>query len=335
VLIIGHRAVREILDGREPAVLDVIRAAYRGHDEGVSALPHSAFLRFPGDRRNRIIALPAFAGEAPAAGVKWIASFPGNLDHGLARASAVVVLNSLSTGHPEAVLEAGLVSARRTAASAAVAAELLTRDAPPRGIGLVGCGVINLEVLRFLATVLPAVEDVCLYDADPQRAAGFADRCREVVPAARITVAGAGPDVLAAHPLTSIATTATEPHLTLDACPPGAVVLHVSLRDIVPAAILDCTNVVDDADHVCREGTSLHLAERLCGHRRFIHAPIGALLRGTARVPERSARPVVFSPFGLGVLDIALAEFVRAEAARRGLGTPVEDFLPEPVPTAG
>jgi ornithine cyclodeaminase len=39
---------------------------------------------------------------------------------------------------------------------------------------------------------------------------------------------------------------------------------------------------------------------------------------------------VIYSPFGLGVLDLALARYVRDEAARRGLGTTVEDFLPGP-----
>lgn len=36
---------------------------------------------------------------------------------------------------------------------------------------------------------------------------------------------------------------------------------------------------------------------------------------------------MVYSPFGLGVLDIALAEFVRQEAGRLGLGVRVDNFL--------
>jgi ornithine cyclodeaminase len=101
---------------------------------------------------------------------------------------------------------------------------------------------------------------------------------------------------------------------------PGAVVLHVSLRDLHPSAILGAVNVVDDADHVCRERTSLHLAEQEVGDRSFIHAPIGALVRGGRLVARRPGDVVVFSPFGLGVLDLALAAWVRAAAEGRGLG---------------
>jgi ornithine cyclodeaminase/alanine dehydrogenase-like protein (mu-crystallin family) len=83
---------------------------------------------------------------------------------------------------------------------------------------------------------------------------------------------------------------------------------------------------VDDVDHVCREQTSLHLAEQQTGDRAFVDASIGALLRGTATLDRKPHETVVFSPFGLGILDMALAEFVRREAVSRGLGIAVDDF---------
>jgi len=102
----------------------------------------------------------------------------------------------------------------------------------------------------------------------------------------------------------------------------------VSLRDLTAETILGAVNVVDDTDHVCRERTSLDLAQQAAGNRDFVAAEIGALLRGRATLERKPERPVVYSPFGLGVLDIALAEYVREEAGRRGLGVRVDDFLP-------
>ncbi|GAA2368486.1 2,3-diaminopropionate biosynthesis protein SbnB [Catellatospora methionotrophica] len=327
MLILGHDDVRAVLADRELDVVELVRDTYRRHDEGDTALPHSVFLRFPDSPRDRIIGLPAYVGgPQPVAGLKWISSFPGNIDRGVARASAAVVLNSLETGHPVAFIEGALISAQRTAASAALAADLLTGQARPAGVALIGCGVINFEVLRFLAALLPPFEQVVVYDHDPARAEDFAVRAAALCPKAAFTVAASATGALAAQPLISLATTAGEPHLDLSPCAPGSRVLHVSLRDLTVEAVLGAANVVDDADHVCRERTSLHLAEQATGGRDFIDASIGQLIRGRAHAPG-PARTVVFSPFGLGVLDLALAAWVRTQALRQGVGTTVTGFI--------
>ncbi|GAA3495607.1 2,3-diaminopropionate biosynthesis protein SbnB [Streptomyces prasinosporus] len=340
MLIIRHGEVAGILAGREKEVLDLVAEAYERHDEGRTVLPHSVFLRFPDRPRDRIIGLPGYLGAAAGddtsdgevAGMKWISSFPGNLATGHQRASAAILLNSLRTGHPDALIEGSLVSARRTAASAALASRLLLAGRRPTGVTLIGTGVINREVLRFVAAVHPTLDSLAVYDTDPARAARFTADHARLLPGARVRHCGSLDEALAAHDLVSFATTAATPHTGLDACPPGTVVLHVSLRDLTVPAILGSHNVVDDPDHVCRELTSPHLAEQHTGGRDFIHASLGALLRGTAEPVPRDGRPVVFSPFGLGVLDLALARFVRDEARARGIGTPVEGFLPAATP---
>ncbi|MEU9387684.1 2,3-diaminopropionate biosynthesis protein SbnB [Streptomyces sp. NPDC048279] len=331
MLILRRTDVTDVLSGRETEIIDLIADTYRLHDAGQTSLPHSVFLRFPEEdhSRDRIIGLPAYrGGERPAAGMKWISSFPGNVARGTERASAAVLLNSLESGHPVALVEGAVISAKRTAASAALAAAELTAARPAPSVLLIGCGVINLEILRFLAAALPDLREAALYDTDPARAEAFGARCAEEVPAVKARSVTDLAAALGAHRLVSLATTAATPHMDLAACGPDTTVLHVSLRDLTPEAILGAVNVVDDADHVCRERTSLDLAQQTSGNRDFIAAPIGALLRGTADLRREPHRPVVYSPFGLGVLDVALAEFVRQEAERRALGVRVDGFLP-------
>ncbi|MEV7156320.1 2,3-diaminopropionate biosynthesis protein SbnB [Streptomyces misionensis] len=329
MLIIGHREVRDILKGKEPEILSLVADAYRLHDEGRSALPHSVFLRFPGDDRNRIIGLPAhLGGERSVAGMKWIASFPGNVARGRERASASIVLNSMHDGTPQAFLEASLISAKRTAASAALAAGLLGTEAEPGGMSLIGAGPINLEVLRFTKARLPSLIEVTLFDLDAERAQAFAARARRIVPGLGVRFAATCEEAVAAHRLVSFATTAGTPHVDLSAAAPGTTVLHVSLRDLTAAAVLGAQNVVDDTDHVCRERTSLHLAEQESGGREFVDAEIGALLRDPAVFRRDPRRVTVFSPFGLGILDMALAQWVARQAEEFGIGTRVDGFLP-------
>jgi 2,3-diaminopropionate biosynthesis protein SbnB len=330
ILIVRGGEVGSLLDGREPEIIELVQRAYVAHRAGQSSLPHSTFLRFPDDERNRIIALPAYLGGGfEAAGVKWISSFPGNHDRGMERASAVVVLNSALTGRPEAILEGSIISAKRTAASAALAAQQLTRGRDVSTVGVVGAGVINFEVVRFLLAACPGVRRLLVFDLDAGRAAQFRKKCQDLSGELEVGAAESVSHVLRDAPLVSLATTAIEPHISdVSECRPGATILHVSLRDLTPEVILSCDNIVDDVDHVCRARTSVHLAEQLTGGRDFIRCTLADILTGDA-VPRRDdASLAVFSPFGLGVLDLAVGHFVRHLAVEHRLGVTVDSFLP-------
>ena len=110
--------------------------------------------------------------------------------------------------------------------------------------------------------------------------------------------------------------------------PAGATILHVSLRDLGVDAILRNHNIVDDLDHVNRAATSIHLASEQAGHTEFVHSSLGDILLGNASLPERDDRKLIFSPFGLGVLDLAVAGLVQNTVTENGAGTRIESFLP-------
>jgi ornithine cyclodeaminase len=330
LLVLRGSDVASILSGIENRIIDVVERAYLAHGKGSTLLPHSAFLRLPDNSNNRIIALPGYVGDSfGLAGVKWIASFPGNLSAGLDRASAVIVLNSVENGRPLCLLEGSIISATRTAASATLAARTLSSGRTHASVGLVGCGVINREIIRFLAATDRTIECVHVFDIDRGRALAFLKNMPALVGGGEMHVAPSAAAVLERCSLISFATTAAQPYvMDLSACAAGTIILHVSLRDIAPECLLACDNVTDDIDHVCREQTSLHLAEGMVGHRRFIRCGLPDILSGIAEPTSVCDMPVVFSPFGLGVLDIALAKEVYDVAIRRRTGAVVPAFLP-------
>lgn len=322
LLVLGARDVAGLLRGRERGVVDAVRTAYLLHEAGRSSLPLSTFLTLP-DPATRIIALAAHLdGEPPVAGIKWVSSFPGNLAHGLPRASAVVVLNSVETGRPVALLEGAHINAARTAASAALAAVTLAGE--PTSLGLVGCGVINREILRYTLLLCSSIERVVTFDNRPEQAAALADELSRGGLKAEAVASIA--EVCGGCELVSFATTAGTPHVGAEAVHAGVVtILHVSLRDLDPMVLAGADNVVDDIDHVLRANTSLHLAEQQLGNRDFVRTTLARVIGGE---PARAGDgPTVFSPFGLGVLDLAVAQMLVAAAGAEGVGTALEGFL--------
>jgi len=329
VLILRGSEVSSLLNGQEQALIEIVQQAYLTHASGASSLPHSTFLRVPRDDGNRIIALPAYLGqEFGVAGVKWVSSFPGNLTQGLDRASAVVILNSPQTGRPQAILEGSIISAKRTAASAALAAKVFHDSRRRTNLGVIGTGLINFEIVKSLVAGGLEFESIVTFDINRERAEQFNRKCLAKFGQMDVRLESDINNVLNDCSLISFATTAARPYVAdLSACPENTTILHVSLRDLSPEAILMSDNVADDIDHVCRANTSLHLAEQLVGHRGFIRCNLADVLVGVEPVRE-NGKPLVFSPFGLGVLDLAVGKHVYDFALERGLGTSIGQFLP-------
>ncbi|RSN29146.1 2,3-diaminopropionate biosynthesis protein SbnB [Amycolatopsis sp. WAC 04169] len=327
--VISGAQVRRVIHGAVPDVVEVIESAYRLHGDGQTVNPDSYFLRFPDRPSSRIIALPASVkGDVGVHGIKWIGSFPGNLTEGLPRASAVTILNDFETGYPFACLESSIISAARTAASAVLAVSALARrrGVRPTTVGFLGTGLIARYVHTFLVDSGFTFEQVEVHDHHPAYAHDFGTYLSRSHDKTVIRTHHRAASLIRASDLVVLATTAAEPYLTdrswFDHNP---LVLNISLRDLAPEIILTAHNVVDDVDHCLKAGTSPHLAEQRAGHRKFISGTLHDVLKGRGPIP--TDRPVVFSPFGLGVLDLALARHVYDTIAERGELRVIDEFF--------
>ncbi|WP_226344033.1 2,3-diaminopropionate biosynthesis protein SbnB [Agilicoccus flavus] len=325
--LIGGGQVEAALRGRAAEVLDLVEETYRVHGGGDTVNPPSYFLRFPDRPLSRIIALPAsLGGRFGVDGLKWVSSFPGNIEYGLPRASALLLLNDHDTGYPFACLEGSIISATRTAASAALGADRLSRGRPrPRRVGFVGAGLIARYIHTYLAATGWEFDEVGIYDPDPDSAHGLAGSLTRSSQTP-VVVHDDIESVIRGSDLVVFATVAARPHVTdeswFDHHP---VVLHVSLRDLTPEILLGAVNVVDDVDHCLKADTSPHLVEQLTGSRDFIAGTLDDVMAGRAEIPPD--RTVVFSPFGLGVLDLAVGLFVYEAVARAGELNVVDGFF--------
>lgn len=328
--VISGAQVQRALHGREKRIVELVEATYRVHGAGDSVNPPSYFLRFPDRPSSRIIALPAsIGGEVRVDGLKWISSFPENVRAGIPRASAVLILNDPDTGYPFACLESSIISATRTAASAASAADWLSRDRPrPTRVGFFGVGLIARYIHTFLVGTGWSFDEIGVHDLSADSAAGFRCYLEQSGTTGRITVHDSAEQLIRHSDLVVFATVAGQPHVSdLSWFAHNPLVLHVSLRDLAPEILLVSTNIVDDVEHCLKADTSPHLAEKLTGNRGFLHGTLDDVM--AARVTVPADRPVVFSPFGLGVLDLAVGKDVYDEVVRSGELHIVDDFFHE------
>jgi ornithine cyclodeaminase len=322
--------VHQALQGREKQIVELVEVAYRLHGAGDCVNPPSQFLRFPDRPTARIVALPAsIGGHLRVDGLKWISSFPQNVAAGIPRASAVLILNDHDTGYPIAVLESSIISATRTAASAALAADRLSRGRRrPTRVGFCGVGLIARYIHTFLAGTGWSFDEIGVHDVSPHSVAGFRGYLEQSATASRVTVHGRAEQLIRSSDLVVFATVAGQPHVRdLSWFDHNPLVLHVSLRDLAPEIVLASTNVVDDVEHCLKANTSPHLAEQLTGNRDFVHGTLNDVMLGLVKLP--ADRPLVFSPFGLGVLDLAVGKYVYDEIARSGQLLVVDDFFHE------
>ena len=330
--IINGKTVFDTVRASRVGCIEVVEHAYLAHARGQAINPHSYFLRFPEKPDCRIIALPAFLGDGfSVAGLKWIASYPGNVQRGFPRASAVLILNDYETGYPFAILESSVLSAARTAASAALAAYWLngqTRQA--QSLGIVGTGFIARYVYDFLIDTGWAIKEVRLYDTVPAEGEKFKSTACRAEHHRSVTVVPHVNELLSASDLIVFTTVASAPHIVdpwlFDHNP---LVLHISLRDLAPEILLRSQNVVDDVEHVMKANTSPHLTEQLSGNRNFVTGTLAEIMQGTR--PVNRSRPIIFSPFGLGILDVAVGKWVYDRSVAAGQEQRIADFFYETV----
>jgi 2,3-diaminopropionate biosynthesis protein SbnB len=324
--VVPGSTVKSVIDGNRKQVFDAVEAAYRLHASGDAVNPDSYFLRYPDKPSARIIALPAHLGGAiQRSGIKWISSFPENRAGNLARASAVLIVNDATTGYPLACIEASLISATRTAASAALAAEHISPNPFEGTLGVAGAGIIARTSIEWLLFRNWKFRKISLYDVDHKEAEHFSKWLRDQHNLQAV-IQDRLADTICDASLILFTTTTLEPYLAdeklLEHSP---TVLHLSLRDICINVILASQNIVDDVDHCLKANTSLHLSEMATGNRDFVSGNLVDVLDKTFKLDHD--RPRIFSPFGLGVLDLAVGNFVLEAAISSNAAIALPDFF--------
>src|SRR3954453_12679565 len=157
-----------VLKATSPAdAIELVRDGFVRHAAGDWVMPPKLYLDAPphGDFR----AMPARG--AGLAILKWVTSFPRNPERGLPVVDGAICVSDAESGALKALVDVRAVTALRTGAVAAIAAQELARE-DARSAGVVGCGVHGAWAARCLAAAEYG-PGVC-FDPDPDRAGALA-----------------------------------------------------------------------------------------------------------------------------------------------------------------
>jgi ornithine cyclodeaminase/alanine dehydrogenase-like protein (mu-crystallin family) len=267
--------------------------------------------------------LPGSAGTGGVdlLGMKWVVGYPGNLSQGLPAVHGTTILSDGRTGRPRAILDAGALTAHRTAAVSGLALRHWgPAPAEATTVAIIGAGVQARSHLPVISRLLPRSRLV-LCDVDRARAEALASeisgatsglgRFAEVQLAEQPADAAADADVV----LTMVSFGPAHQGLPPEAFARASLVVAVDYDMCVPAA------VARDASLFLVDDRLQYLATR--SDTTFVGYPEDPVMLGEAiEAPfARPAGPVVVTHLGVGLADIVFGDAVLRVAASQGIGT--------------
>lgn len=290
---IDDAAVRRLL--QLPALLDGMRQVLVDLSAGRVVQPLRTVMEIPA-AQGLLFIKPALTREALA--TKLITLMPGNTARGLPTLLATIVLMDPATGQPLAVVDGTWITALRTAAVSAVAADALS-PAGPKVVAMLGSGALARSHAVALRAVRP-VTQIRVWSRDPANVA----RC-----AADIGGVGSrsAEEAVRGADIVCTVTNAAEPVLHGAWLQPGAFVAAVGAprptwRELDDAAMANAL-VVDSRESAAHESGDVILSGAKPG------AELGEILGGTRAGPAAGAT-VVFKSLGQAVEDAFAARLV-------------------------
>jgi ornithine cyclodeaminase len=324
VLMVNHEEVRQWLSMGE--CVDVMADVFKMLNRGNAANPLRNIMWLP-DKSGLIGMMPAHLADSRVMGLKAISVFPGNHATEYDSHQGTVLLFETQNGRLLAMMDAGKITAIRTAAVSGVATRLLA--APnAEGLAILGCGVqaaTHLEAMQ----VVRQIKTVRVWSRNFDHARGFAEResarraiSIEAVESAQRAVDGA--DIICT------VTSSTDPVLKGEWIAPGTHINAVGssvpfARELDTAAVVKSKLFVDRRESTLNEaGDFLFPKKEGAIDDDHILGEIGDILLEKVKGRQSSGDVTLFKSLGLAVEDVAAAHHIYRKLSEHGVGKWVE-----------
>jgi ornithine cyclodeaminase/alanine dehydrogenase-like protein (mu-crystallin family) len=324
VRIINRSEVRSLLPMGE--CIELMAETLKALAQGQALQPLRSALRLP-ENIGALGMMPAFLASPRTMGVKVISVFPGNVRTGYESHQGTVLLFDTEHGQLLAVIDAGQITAVRTAAVSGVATRLLARS-EASNLALLGSGTqacTHLQAMRLVREI----KRIRVWGLPLEHAREFAKRESErqgvkIEPMETAQAAVEGADIICT------VTSAKEPILFGPWISAGAHINAVGASSPV-ARELDTETVarsrmyVDKRESILNEaGDFLFPKKEGAVDDSHILGEIGEILVGRIQGRRSEQEITLFEALGLAVEDVASAHHVYNKAVEKGIGICVD-----------
>ena len=254
--------------------------------------------------------MPGAMGTRAPFGAKLISIFPENFARGIQSHQGLVILFDPETGAPVCAVDAGEITAIRTAAASAVATDALARK-DARRLALLGYGE-QAETHARAIQKIRNLESIVVWGRSPQRAQAFSERMQAELNAP-IAAAGVVREAVADADIICTVTSAAEPILKGAWVRPGT---HLNLvgssydgpAEVDNDLVIRSRFIADSREGVLNQGAEF-LRAKAAGLIRNDHivAEIGQVLAGEIEGRRSPEDITVYKSLGHVVQDLAAA----------------------------
>ncbi|HYY63855.1 MAG TPA: ornithine cyclodeaminase family protein [Gaiellaceae bacterium] len=321
VVVLSNAEVRELLPVAE--CVDLMEQALIDLTNGDVWHPLRTVMRPPDEPSLMGLMAAHRSAPSPDYGIKVICIFPGNRARGLESHMGTVTLFDGETGAPLAIVDAGAVTAIRTAAVSAVATRALARADATR-LAVLGAGIQARAHLQALAHVRP-FESARIWGRTEALAKSVAEELDLPFP---VDVAPSAREAIARADVVATTTASREPIVAREWFAPGAHINAVgssipTAREIDAATVADAALFVDRRESFFAEAGDYLLAVDEIGPRE-VRGELGEVLTGAAEGRRDAEELTLFKSLGLAAEDLAAVEHLYRRASETGSGQRVE-----------
>jgi ornithine cyclodeaminase/alanine dehydrogenase-like protein (mu-crystallin family) len=319
MLMIRRHEIELLLDMQ--SCIDAVEHAFRARGEGDPA--SSGVIGLELSDGSLHAKLGALTLSRPYAVAKVNANFPGNpVRYGLPTIQGVLLLFDASSGKPLACMDSGLITAMRTAATTAVAAQYL---ALPRAssIAFIGCGIQARAHLDALFLVR-GIKRLTAFDLNGTTADQFADYARERFQIVAEVAGDVGRAAIGSEIIVT-STPSRQPFLKSGDVAAGTFVAAVGAdnehKNEISADLLEqAVVVVDDLDQCSRMGDLHHALAQGVIQQSHVRCALDQIVAGLAPGRLSDDEIIVFDSTGVAIEDVAAAAVVYERAENTGAG---------------